>query len=790
MIRGGIQLAGILLALFISSMAWAQSQPAVIQGFIADSHGEPLPYSSVAVKNQSQGVAADEEGRFSLRLQQSGRITLVIQSIGYESREVELSLSPGKTYTVNEQLAEDQVALNEVMVSGKSKTTLLREQAFTIAAIDAQPLKIQNLDVNQVLGRISGVRIRETGGLGSSMSFSLNGFTGKQVKFFLDGIPMDHFGSSLSLNNIPVNMISGIEVYKGVVPIHLGSDALGGAVNITTQQDVKDYLNASYSFGSFNTHRASFLGGVHFPKSDLFLKTSLFFNYSDNNYMMHDMEVIRAGNTTGKPELLDVRRFHDAYQSQAGTVELGVSDKAFADQLSLAITLSSNDNEIQHGYNLTKVFGEVRDEEQLVMPVLKYKKQDLFIEGLDVTANAMMLNRQLTNIDTASVEYNWLGETIERIDANHGEFSYYKTSLTYDDWVTQSSVNFNYAISPVQSVSLNNSYHYFSRQGENPLVDREFTPFYKPNTIAKNISAAAYQFSLFQQKLKTVVFYKLFAIQYHTVIEDEETEDYTLEYDESQLKNGYGVASTFHFNDWSQVKVSYEHTYRLPDGEEIFGNGLTIKPNTELKPESSNNLNAGFIVSKRSNEHLFRLEGGYLYRTAKDYIRQDASNPVNSNYINEEAVKLKSVEINAQYHYKQLINFSGSVTRQHNTNNNKNDHLYGDQLPNQPTLFANANLGFQFDNVGLDRSRLSISWNTLFVDEFYWKWPSQGNARSKFTIPRQLLHDLSVSYQLDDGRYNISLACTNLTDNLAYDNFNMQKPGRAFNIKLSYFLDK
>ena len=40
----------------------------------------------------------------------------------------------------------------------------------------------------------------------------------------------------------------------------IGADALGGAVNITTDNAVKKYFNASYSIGSFNTHRASISG--------------------------------------------------------------------------------------------------------------------------------------------------------------------------------------------------------------------------------------------------------------------------------------------------------------------------------------------------------------------------------------------------------------------------------------------------------------------------------------------------------------------------------------------------
>ena len=47
-------------------------------------------------------------------------------------------------------------------------------------------------------------------------------------------------------------------------------------------------------------------------------------------------------------------------------------------------------------------------------------------------------------------------------------------------------------------------------------------------------------------------------------------------------------------------------------------------------------------------------------------------------------------------------------------------------------------------------------------------------------VPRQFSHNLSLSYTLRGGRYNLSLECRNLTDEKLYDNFSLQKAGRAF----------
>lgn len=80
------------------------------------------------------------------------------------------------------------------------------------------------------------MKIRESGGVGSDMQLMMDGFTGKHIKIFIDGVPQEGVGSSFGLNNIPVNYAERIEVYKGVVPVGFGTDAIGGVINIITRR--------------------------------------------------------------------------------------------------------------------------------------------------------------------------------------------------------------------------------------------------------------------------------------------------------------------------------------------------------------------------------------------------------------------------------------------------------------------------------------------------------------------------------------------------------------------------
>ena len=56
--------------------------------------------------------------------------------------------------------------------------------------------------------------------------------------------------------------------------------------------------------------------------------------------------------------------------------------------------------------------------------------------------------------------------------------------------------------------------------------------------------------------------------------------------------------------------------------------------------------------------------------------------------------------------------------------------------------------------------------------------------------PTQHIVDASLMYSWMGGKYNVSLECSNLADRLAYDNYMLQKPGRAFFVKFNIFLSQ
>ncbi len=788
-------LLSILFYLAFSSTSLAQDS--TIKGTVRSDSDEPLPGVTLLLKGTGEGSMTNIDGHYKIENISPGEYTLQVSFLGYEAQERHVKLAAGQTVVLDFVLIEKAEDLHAVTVIGNSVTGQIREQAYMVSAISTQELYNSTSDAQQILNRVSGVRILEDGGLGSDANFTLNGFSGDQVKFFLDGIPMDHYGSALSLNNIPVNSIDRIEVYKGVVPVWLGTDALGGAVNIVTNQET-NFLDASYSIGSFNTHRASVNGAFTKPKTGFTFRGNINYNYSDNNY---DVFVpIREGNNI--VDTTEVERFHDRYRSASAKIETGVVNKTYADQLLVSLIAGTNDKQVQHGATMNSVYGGIINNSESMVPALKYSKKDLFISGLDVGAYAAYNLSKSEIIDTLrGVRYNWLGEPSYTPNSNDGELR--RTFTTMDDEDLSAGLNAGYKINSKNSVALNYTYSNFSRETfdkENPeRIENLF-----PKSLSKQVAGLAYKFDPFK-KWSTTLFGKYYSIsaegskQYDFGLPSQRTDVFQ----QSQNSLGYGMATSYFLLDGLQLKASYEHTYRMPTATEMFGDGLFVSPNPDLGPEQSDNLNLGAAYNfSIEDSHFISLGSSFIYRNAEDLIYQvvTVASP-QTRFDNLSETRTVGVEGSFEYEWLDRFHLGGNFTYQDITD--QADYVYnesytntgyqknyqkGFRLPNTPYLFGSGNAGMNFKNVLSKGSLLNVLYRYNFVEEYFLSWAELGSRDSKKVIPGQSSHDLELSYSLFNGRYNVSFELRNFTDERLYDKYFLQKPGRAFYLKLRYTL--
>lgn len=303
----------IILLCVNRSAIYGQTSTFTVSGTVYNEAGETIVGATIKAEGSSTGTTSDVNGQYELEVATTETIVVEISYLGYTSIRETIHMDGRPEYTFDVVLKESVYTLDKVTITGKTELRNVKEKAFNVQVVDAIPLHNTSLDIGHALDRISGIRVRENGGMGSQMNVSLNGFRGRQVRFFIDGIPMDNFGSSFQLNNIPINLAQRIEVYKGVVPVGLGADALGGAINIITRPQNQNLLEASYSYGSFNTHRMN-LYAILTSENGFYARLNALANYSDNNYKVEvDAADIHTGAYYPRRE---VRRFHNTYHNQ------------------------------------------------------------------------------------------------------------------------------------------------------------------------------------------------------------------------------------------------------------------------------------------------------------------------------------------------------------------------------------------------------------------------------------------------------------------------------------------
>ena len=228
--------------------------------------------------------------------------------------------------------------LEEVVVKAEAPIKRIQKAAYNVVAIEAQPLQAVNSNAADILARVSGVKMRETGGVGAEAHINLNGFTGRHVCVFIDGVPMNEVNASFRINNIPSELIERIEIYKGVVPVTFGADALGGAINVITRKSRYNYGNLSYAFGSFNTHKSTLNIGQNLT-DNINIELNAYQNYSDNSYKVFT-EYLDLQTATYSKEKRWFKRFHDRYHNEAIIGHVNIFNEQWADKLYFGINYS------------------------------------------------------------------------------------------------------------------------------------------------------------------------------------------------------------------------------------------------------------------------------------------------------------------------------------------------------------------------------------------------------------------------------------------------------------------
>ena len=249
-----------------------------ITGVVTDETGKPVPWATVSLKNTSQGVYTDDDGKYTINV--SGATpTLIFSAIGFNTVEKMADSGNAVDVTIN----SSAVDLQEVVVTGLGIKRDKKSVGYAVQQLKVDELvKAAPIDISQgLMGKIAGLNISTSNGLANASSrIVIRGnnslFGNNQPIIVVDGAILDNkslpqsstdnslggyqdWGNYLSYMNMET--VENISILKGPNAAALyGARGANGVILITTKNGAnKKGLGIDYSYTNTFTNAFRFL---------------------------------------------------------------------------------------------------------------------------------------------------------------------------------------------------------------------------------------------------------------------------------------------------------------------------------------------------------------------------------------------------------------------------------------------------------------------------------------------------------------------------------------------------
>ena len=747
-------------------------------------NGNSIEFATVQWKglndpSYKNGTTTNRKGVARLNIHAHQKLVLRVSYVGYQTITDTITANE-KRHTL--KLRPESTELANVVVFGKTKAQVIRESPEAVSVINAKELQGRPVSLETILNKTIGLKVGQTGGLGSSSRIIVHGLEGNRIQILWDGIPMNTSDGAFSLDEIPIDIIERIEVYKSIIPARFGCDGLGGAVNIVTKEFSTDYLDASYELGSYQTHKGSVFSRKNFPKSGILLGAGGYYTSAKNDYSFRVPE----------RENLLVKRDHDRFRSYMLKGKVAFT-KLWFDEISTEFGYYNRFNEIQ---GVLKNIQHAENKSGMFMLENKLMKSGMLKNRLNFESHFSLSHTTNSFVDTARVNHDFEGN-IYPSPNGQGETGDVPHNTNDKGLEINERINLDYRLSANHSLNLNTLINYARRQPSDDIASLHagFVIGGFPSKKTSVISGLTWEAELFGRKLTNMFSVKYFHL--HSEIEDLTSyEMIEAPKKKSNTTSQIGWIEAMKYEPFRgfHLKASYQRAIRLPNSQELFGDGIITFPAAGLRPEKSHNFNLGFLIDKNDILGLSRLqfEVNGFYMQVSDMIKLIKQHMA-AGYVNAEKVHIKGIETELKLDISPTVYAYGNLTYQ--DVRDVLDYLPGTQapnptkglrLPNIPYLFANFGAEYHSDRL-FKNWYIKAFWDGKFTEEFFYFW--ELTELQKRRIPRSFVNDIGLLLTYKN-KYSIALECHNLMNKEVWDQFRQPLVGRTFHLKFRYVFSK
>lgn len=217
--------------------------------------GEHLPYIYITVEGTTFATTTDASGHYYLKNLPTGNHVIVASAVGYKARSKNIDIADNTTQEVNFALEEDDVALDEVVVSANRNETKRRLAPNLVSVLSPKIFDAtQSVCLAEGLNFQPGVRTEDNCQNCGFTQVRINGLDGHYSQILIDSRPVySALNEVYGIEQIPANMIERVEVVRGGGSALFGASAIGGTINIITREPLRNSAEVG--------HRIMSIGG-------------------------------------------------------------------------------------------------------------------------------------------------------------------------------------------------------------------------------------------------------------------------------------------------------------------------------------------------------------------------------------------------------------------------------------------------------------------------------------------------------------------------------------------------
>lgn len=214
---------------------------------------DPIAGVNIVIQGTTIGASTNATGEYIIRSVPAGNHVLEARFIGFEVIQKNIQVVSGETLTIDFELSESSLEMDEVVVTGTGGQARRKEIGNSIEQIGQQEIESATItDFGDVLqGRTAGATVMDNSGqVGAASTIRLRGGNsfsqGNQPLIYIDGVRVSNrsYNSDPEVNqaaapfdDLNPNDIARVEVIKGAAATTIyGTEASGGVIQIFTKR--------------------------------------------------------------------------------------------------------------------------------------------------------------------------------------------------------------------------------------------------------------------------------------------------------------------------------------------------------------------------------------------------------------------------------------------------------------------------------------------------------------------------------------------------------------------------